>query len=729
MPTGTKFSIFAQARVFVGGIRTRRTGKNYYTVAMDPTDPPNPTISGDVSNPAPIVYADSELPDLSQEQVESIHQKANELQQRIEDLQRVGKVLKEEFVGIDTQIDAVLNAIRPWYLLPETLQRPIVIGLWGRTGVGKTSLVTRIVQLLKIESRYAYEDLGKFTSGDYVAGPEGLGIFDRFLGFSGVPCIFLFDEIHTARTRTPSGDVDRPNLRDLWTFLDTGKIARDTRQIESLLFQFVDRLKFCKSANGPALRPEDISLWEVESLRRALGITKSVVDVRDSWTRNPIQFFEWAIKNLRTALERLSMADFSQSLVFLAGNVEEAFVGSEVMDPNWTLPDDLYENTTKVTLNDVKQALLARFRPEQVARMGSTHVIFPGFNHSHFKQLIQRKLNDLSDKVEKKFNIRLYFHSSVHDLLYEEAVIPTQGARPVLSIVSEYIGSQVPSWVTGVRMVKGEEHVDLTIRYQPFTKQLKAEGIEAPPDIQEFFVSQPALSQSIIRQTQFDPVLRHVVAVHEAGHTVVGITMLGLLPKQITAPAFHSEYGGQTDFGDMPAMTTSELTMQRLAICFGGLAAEELVFGEKEITSGSSYDLRSATILASQGVTQFGMGDHLGHSGIDASNPDTLTTLKPQDDKAKEKWLQIALGRARDAVKAQQPFLSAIVRNLVERPVLSQELLKNIFLEYYEAPDKIKQDIIKRKRPQVYEAYLDTARKFLESQKNTSSRGNKPRKS
>ena len=58
---------------------------------------------------------------------------------RVQKLQEARKILKEEFIGLDSIIDQVVNSVSPWYITPEILTRPTVVSIWGMTGTGKSS--------------------------------------------------------------------------------------------------------------------------------------------------------------------------------------------------------------------------------------------------------------------------------------------------------------------------------------------------------------------------------------------------------------------------------------------------------------------------------------------------------------------------------------------------------------------------------------------------------------
>ena len=60
------------------------------------------------------------------------------IESRKKKLEEVKTALKEKFIGIDNVIDKIIDNISLWYLTPEIQFKPLIISLWGITGVGKT---------------------------------------------------------------------------------------------------------------------------------------------------------------------------------------------------------------------------------------------------------------------------------------------------------------------------------------------------------------------------------------------------------------------------------------------------------------------------------------------------------------------------------------------------------------------------------------------------------------
>jgi cell division protease FtsH len=105
---------------------------------------------------------------------------------------------------------------------------------------------------------------------------------------------------------------------------------------------------------------------------------------------------------------------------------------------------------------------------------------------------------------------------------------------------------------------------------------------------------------------------REVIANHEAGHALVGYFLPKADPPYKISIVARGMAGGFTRFlpEEEHHIYTKTQFQDMLAAILGGMAAEELVFGEA--TTGPQDDLDKATRLARQMVTQWGMSERLG---------------------------------------------------------------------------------------------------------------------
>ncbi len=126
----------------------------------------------------------------------------------------------------------------------------------------------------------------------------------------------------------------------------------------------------------------------------------------------------------------------------------------------------------------------------------------------------------------------------------------------------------------------------------------------------------------------------------------------------------------------------------KLAVMFGGRAAEEIVFGQENVTTGAGNDIKQATDMARRMVTEFGFSDKLGplrysdnqeevflgHSVTQHKNVSDATA-KLIDDEVR-RLVDEAEVKAREILVAHRGDLDAVAEALLEYETLSGEEVK-----------------------------------------------------
>jgi cell division protease FtsH len=110
---------------------------------------------------------------------------------------------------------------------------------------------------------------------------------------------------------------------------------------------------------------------------------------------------------------------------------------------------------------------------------------------------------------------------------------------------------------------------------------------------------------------------KELVAYHEAGHAIVGALMPDYDPVQKISIIPRGRAGGLTWFTPSEDRMDSGLysrayLQNQMAVALGGRVAEELIYGDDEVTTGASNDLQQVARVAKQMITRFGMSDRLG---------------------------------------------------------------------------------------------------------------------
>ncbi len=107
---------------------------------------------------------------------------------------------------------------------------------------------------------------------------------------------------------------------------------------------------------------------------------------------------------------------------------------------------------------------------------------------------------------------------------------------------------------------------------------------------------------------------KEMTAYHEAGHAIVGYLMPEHDPLHKVTIIPRGRALGVTFFlpeADAVSQSRRKLECQ-ISVAYGGRLAEELIFGDEAVSTGASQDIKYATSIARNMVTQWGFSDKLG---------------------------------------------------------------------------------------------------------------------
>ncbi|KAL3669621.1 hypothetical protein V7S43_005006 [Phytophthora oleae] len=171
-----------------------------------------------------------------------------------------------------------------------------------------------------------------------------------------------------------------------------------------------------------------------------------------------------------------------------------------------------------------------------------------------------------------------------------------------------------------------------------------------------------------------------LTAYHEGGHALVAINTPGAHPVYKATIMPRGQALGmvsQLPEGDQTSISRKQL-LARLDVCMGGRVAEELTFGEDEITGGASSDIQQATNVARAMVTKYGMSEDVGLVFHDLRGNDTsATTRKTIDDEVK-KLCDASYKRAKDILVSKNVDLEKLANALLEYETLSGAEIEKI---------------------------------------------------
>jgi cell division protease FtsH len=179
---------------------------------------------------------------------------------------------------------------------------------------------------------------------------------------------------------------------------------------------------------------------------------------------------------------------------------------------------------------------------------------------------------------------------------------------------------------------------------------------------------------------------KKMTAYHEAGHALVSINMPGSVPihKATIIPRGRA-LGMVQSLPERDQISQSyEEMIAQLAMAMGGRVAEELIFGDKNVTSGASGDIQMATKLARAMVTQLGFSRKLGRMAYSEPNSDMFHAPKIAEETQKVidaeilRLVEEGYDTAKKILVKKKKDLDTLANGLLEYETLSGEEIQDL---------------------------------------------------
>jgi cell division protease FtsH len=181
---------------------------------------------------------------------------------------------------------------------------------------------------------------------------------------------------------------------------------------------------------------------------------------------------------------------------------------------------------------------------------------------------------------------------------------------------------------------------------------------------------------------------KKLTAYHEAGHASVAIHEPESDPIHKATIIPRGRALGlvmRLPVGDRISMSRAKLKAD-LSVAMGGRIAEEMIFGEEQVTTGASSDIQMATDTARRMVTEWGMSDKLGPLRY-AGNPDEAymggakhmsdDTAALVDSETRD-IVETAYKRAQQILTDKIDELHTLAKALLEYELLSGDEIKDL---------------------------------------------------
>ncbi|MBA30830.1 MAG: cell division protein FtsH [Dehalococcoidia bacterium] len=207
-------------------------------------------------------------------------------------------------------------------------------------------------------------------------------------------------------------------------------------------------------------------------------------------------------------------------------------------------------------------------------------------------------------------------------------------------------------------------------------------------------IAGPARNSRIITEKE-----RTLTAFHEAGHALVANYIPSADPVHKVSIISRGQMGGYTRYlpDEDRYLQTADQFEAMIATAMGGRVAEKIQFGA--ITTGASNDIETATRVANQMVTKYGMSEKLGLRTFGKTQEAVFLGKEVNEQRDYSSKTQEIIDKEIDKLleKGKQSAESILLKHKNELELLANFLLENETIDGEEMVKLLKGETIKKK--------------------------------
>jgi cell division protease FtsH len=193
---------------------------------------------------------------------------------------------------------------------------------------------------------------------------------------------------------------------------------------------------------------------------------------------------------------------------------------------------------------------------------------------------------------------------------------------------------------------------------------------------------------------------KRLIAYHEVGHALVGTLLKDHDPVQKVTLIPRGQAQGLTWFtpNEEQGLISRSQLLARITSTLSGRAAEEIVFGKPEVTTGAGDDLQKVSGMARQMVTRFGMSD-LGLLSLENQSPEVFLgrdwmnkseyseEIAAKIDSQVREIISHCYIKSKELLQENRTAMEHLVDLLSDQETIEGDLFRKIVGEYTQLPE------------------------------------------